>query len=216
MASVIVLLGAPGAGKGTQAVRLSERCSLPHVATGDLFRAHLKEGTELGHRAKRFMESGKLVPDEIVLDMLFDRVQQLDCAEGYLLDGFPRTLAQARALDERLGEEDRLQVLDLEVPDEAIVERAAGRLLCRDCGAIYHVDHSPPKREGECDACSGELYQRDDDSPEVVRERLEVYHAQTEPVVRHYDDKGVLQKVDGDRSPDAVERALLAAISSEG
>lgn len=211
MQNVVILLGAPGAGKGTQATRLSRELGLPHVATGDLFREHTKKGTPLGKRAAEFMEAGKLVSDELVLDMLFERVSRPDCAQGYLLDGFPRTLPQAQALDERLGEVD-LRVIDLEVADETIVERASGRLLCRSCGAIYHTVSKPPKAEGVCDECGGELYQRKDDAPAIVRERLEVYHRQTRPLVEYYANKGVLQSVDGERAPEEVRASLLELI----
>lgn len=204
MVSVIILLGAPGAGKGTQAVRLSAACSLPHVSTGDLFRANLSSGTPLGMKAKGYMESGNLVPDELVLDMLFDRVAQPDCKPGYLLDGFPRTLAQAEALDGRLDGSAKLSVINLRVADETIVKRAGGRLLCKSCGNIQHLEFDPPAKAGVCDACGGELYQRKDDQPEVIRERLRVYHEQTEPLVRYYQSKGCLQDVDGERTPDEV------------
>ena len=208
MALVLILLGAPGAGKGTQAVRLSAACGLPHVSTGDLFRANLREGTPLGEKARSFMDAGRLVPDEVVLEMLFDRVARPDCADGYLLDGFPRTLAQARALEERLAEDDRIRVLQIDVPDETLVERAAGRLICKACGNIQHRIFSPPRREGVCDLCGGELHQRSDDRPEVVRERLRVYHEETAQVVRHYADLGVLETVDGEGSPDEVFERL--------
>jgi len=210
--SIIILLGAPGAGKGTQAVRLSEAHGLPHVSTGDLFRANLKQGTPLGARAKEYMESGKLVPDEVVLDMLFDRVAQGDCRDGYVLDGFPRTLPQAEAFEERLGKEARPTVLDLEVEDETIVQRAAGRLLCEN-GHIFHKDFRPPARAGICDECGCELFQRKDDAPEVVRERLRVYHEETAPLVAFYEERGVLRRVDGERSPDEVQEALLDQIA---
>ncbi len=207
---VVILMGAPGAGKGTQAMRLSEFASLPHVSTGDLFRDNLKRETKLGTEAKGYMESGKLVPDALVLDMLFDRVAKPDCAEGYILDGFPRTLPQAEALEKRLAEvpDASVQVLDIEVADEVIVERASGRLLCRSCDSIKHKTFSPPRAEGVCDACGGELYQREDDRPEVVSERLAVYHEQTAPLVGYYDERGLLARVDGGRSPDDVFASL--------
>ncbi len=204
MASIIILLGVPGAGKGTQAVRLAEKRSLPHVSTGDLFRAHLKEGTAFGRKAKQYMEAGQLVPDGVVLDMLSARVTADDCRDGYLLDGFPRTLPQARALDERLNGEDELRVFSLVVSDATIVERIAGRRVCRSCGSIHHVKSSPPGSQGICDACGGELHQRKDDTAEVVEERLRVYHEETEPLVRFYADKGVLTTIDGEQAPDAV------------
>jgi adenylate kinase len=200
---VVILLGPPGAGKGTQAVRLAAELGVPHVSTGDLFRANLKEGTELGQRARSYMEAGKLVPDELVLEMLFDRVAAEDCAGGYLLDGFPRTLPQARALTEALGEQAYAALL-LEVPDEILVGRASGRLLCRTCGNIHHATFSPPAVEGVCDADGGELYRRSDDEPEVVRERLVVYHTETQPMVDYYRELGSLEVVDGNQAPDAV------------
>jgi len=212
---VVILLGPPGAGKGTQAVRLSGRLSLPHISTGDLFRENLSQGTDLGARAKEFMESGRLVPDELVVDMLFDRVGREDCSQGYLLDGFPRTVAQAEELGRRLGDGTPVTVVNLDVPDEVIVERAGGRLLCRACGNIQHLKYSPPAQEGVCDACGGELYQRDDDKPEVVRQRLTVYHEQTQPVVDWYlqasaTGGGVLHNVDGAGTPDEVFTASIA------
>jgi len=211
MVSVVILLGAPGAGKGTQAARLGARCSVPHVSTGDLFREHLKKGTPLGAKAKGFMEAGELVPDDLVLDMLFDRVSRPDCRDGYLLDGFPRTLPQAEAFDGRLSDDVDLLVLNLRVSDATIVERAAGRLLCRSCSNIQHETFSPPSKPGVCDACGGELYQRSDDRPEVVRKRLEVYHEETSPLVDYYADKGVLRDIDGERSADAVFEDLSAS-----
>ena len=204
MPKVIILLGGPGAGKGTQAVRLSAHCALPHISTGDLFRENLSNGTEFGNRAKEYMEAGKLVPDEVVLDMLFDRVSRDDCREGYLLDGFPRTVPQAEALDGRLGNSVDLQVLNLEVADEVIVDRIGGRLLCRNCDAIMHEQFNPPKTEGVCDACGGELYTRKDDTADVVLERLRVYHEQTEPLATYYGAKGLVKNVDGEQAPDAV------------
>lgn len=205
---VIVLLGAPGAGKGTQAVRLSAACAVPHISTGDLFRANLKQGTALGEKARGYMDKGQLVPDDLVLDMLFDRVAADDCREGYLLDGFPRTLPQAEALAARLGDSAAIQALNLEVVDETIVLRAGGRLLCRGCDNIAHATFDPPAKEGVCDRCGSELYQRDDDKPEVVRERLRVYHEQTAPLVGYYQSQGVLTAVDGERTPDEVFQDL--------
>lgn len=200
---VIILLGPPGAGKGTQAVRLAADCSIPHISTGDLFRANLKQGTDLGQRAKGFMESGKLVPDELVLEMLFDRVGNPDCAGGYLLDGFPRTQPQAEALTQALGDQPFASLM-LEVPDELIVGRASGRLLCRDCTNIHHADFAPPTKDGICDACGGELYRRKDDEPEVVKERLTVYHQETTPMIDYYRQRGSLVVINGNQTPDAV------------
>lgn len=213
MAKVLILLGAPGAGKGTQAVRLAKELSLPHVSTGDLFREHLASGTELGAKAKEYMESGRLVPDDLVVDMLFAYVDREPYRAGYLLDGFPRTVSQAEALDARLSADDNVQVISLEVPDAKIVDRASGRLLCDSCGNIQHKTFSPPKAEGICDACGGSLVQRKDDRPEVVRERLAVYHEQTAPVAGFYAGSGRLCTVDGDRTPDEVFQGCLGAIA---
>ena len=208
---IIILLGPPGAGKGTQAVRIAERLGLAHVATGDLFRENLSKGTELGQRAKGFMEAGKLVPDELVLEMLFDRVSKPDCAGGYLLDGFPRTLPQAKALSERLAGQP-VQTISLEVPDDQLVERASGRLLCKGCSHIHHATFSPPMTDGVCDAWGGELYRRKDDDPEVVRQRLVVFHQETQPMIDYYREQGSLQVVDGTQSPDDVFAALTALL----
>ena len=208
---IIILLGPPGAGKGTQAVRIAGRLGLTHVATGDLFRENLSKGTELGQRAKGFMEAGKLVPDDLVLEMLFDRVSKPDCAGGYLLDGFPRTLPQAKALTERLAGKP-VQTISLEVPDDQLVERASGRLLCKGCSHIHHATFSPPKTEGVCEACGGELYRRKDDDPEVVRQRLVVFHQETQPMIDYYSELGSLEVVDGTQSPDDVFAALSALL----
>jgi adenylate kinase len=210
--SVIILLGAPGAGKGTQAVRLAAARGLPHVSTGDLFRENLKQETALGKQAKGYMESGKLVPDELVLDMLFARVARPDCVRGYVLDGFPRTLPQAEAFARRLGESNGQRgtpiAVNFVVRDATIVERAAGRLTCTACGNIQHLRNAPPRVAGKCDRCAGELFQRADDAPHVVAERLRVYHEQTAPLVGYYARAGVLRELDGEQSPDAVFRAL--------
>lgn len=208
MSRVIVMMGAPGAGKGTQATRLSRELGLPHVSTGDLLRENLSKGTQLGIEARGYMDAGKLVPDALVIDMLFDRVSRQDCESGYLLDGFPRTVAQAESLADRLEDKNvdsgSVIVLDLEVPDEIIVGRAAGRLLCRGCNQIAHLENSPPSQAGVCDSCGGELYQRDDDHAEVVNQRLITYHGQTAPVVAWYRDRAGVCAVDGNRAPDEV------------
>ncbi|MFT4539126.1 MAG: adenylate kinase [Planctomycetota bacterium] len=216
MPSVVILLGAPGAGKGTQAARLSSALKLPHIATGDLFRENLSKGTELGQKAKSYMESGQLVPDDLVVDMLFDRVGRKDCAEGYLLDGFPRTVAQAKILGKRIGNDWDVRVADLQVPTSDIIERASGRLLCRDCSNIAHATFSPPAKEGVCDNCSGELYRRDDDAPEVVKQRLDVYEAETKPVSEHYKALGQLQIIEGTSSPDQVYQTLRGWLEATG
>ena len=216
MGLVVILLGAPGAGKGTQASRLAQARSLPHVSTGDLLRDHVKRGTELGAKAKGFMDRGEYVPDTLVLDMLGERVAEPDCRAGYVLDGFPRTDVQARALEQRLAGKVRVHVANLEVSDESIVERAAGRLSCRQCGRVYHAKSAPPKQSGKCDACGGELYQRSDDAAPVVRERLRVYREKTAPLVRFYEQRGLLTTIDGELAPDAVFRRLDGSIPSNG
>jgi len=216
MAAILILLGAPGAGKGTQADRLAKAFVLPHVSTGDLFRDHISRGSAFGLKAKEYMDAGQLVPDEVVLDMLEERVAQVDCEKGYLLDGFPRTLPQAEALDERIQLGDSLLVVALEVADETIVRRASGRLLCRACGNIQHAEFKPPAKEGVCDKCQGELYQRPDDAPQVVRERLVVYRKETAPLIDFYDQKGVLVRTDGEQAPDVVFEGLRSLICERG
>lgn len=212
--SVVVLLGAPGAGKGTQAARLSDEYGLPHVSTGELFRANIAQGTTLGESARSYVEGGQLVPDEVVVDMLFDRVAQEDCEGGYLLDGFPRTLAQARSFAERTPAAWMEIVLNLEINDERIVERISGRLACSECANVHHPQGAPPSVAGRCDRCGGVLYQRDDDAPQLVRERLAVYHRQTEPLVGYYATRGSLCEVDGQGSPDEVFGACKSCIES--
>lgn len=216
MQHVVIMLGAPGAGKGTQAQRLSESLSLPHVSTGDLFRENLSQGTELGAKAKVFMERGDLVPDELVIDMLFDRVSRDDCGGGYLLDGFPRTIPQAEALGARLEGRDVTQtVVDIQVPDARITERITGRWSCPDCGAVFHASFSPPKADGTCDHCGGTLTQRKDDTAEVVVQRLANYHELTAPLAAWYEERGAYCAVDGDTDPDSVFEACLACIQQE-
>lgn len=209
----IVLIGPPGAGKGTQAVRLHEALNLPHVASGDLFRENLKNETELGLKAKSYMDRGELVPDGVTIAMVMERLGQPDCAGGALLDGFPRTIAQAEALDQALaGRGRKISVVPyISVPDEVLVERLSGRWLCRVCGESYHVLFSPPRRPGVCDKDGGELYQRDDDKPETVRNRLKVYWEQTSPLIDYYRRRGVLVEVNGDQPIEAVEADLYAA-----
>lgn len=215
MGVVVILLGAPGAGKGTQAARLASALGLPHVATGDLFRENLANDTPLGRRARGVMDQGKLVPDDLVIEMLFDRVSRGDCADGYLLDGFPRTLPQAEVLTRRLPADWDVQVFEIAVPDDVLVDRISGRLLCRGCKNIHHTVFSAPRAKGRCDACGGELYRREDDAPEVVRERLAVYHEQTAPVVEYYRERGLLRTLDGDRAPDEVFESLRQGIGAE-
>ena len=195
----IIMLGAPGAGKGTQAKMIAEKYSIPHISTGDIFRANIKNGTELGKKAKSYMDKGQLVPDELTLDLIMDRFKQDDCKNGYVLDGFPRTIPQAEALDTALkakGEKVDFAI-DVDVPDENIVKRMGGRRACVGCGATYHVVYSPTKVEGVCDKCGEELIVRDDDKPETVLNRLEVYHNQTQPLIDYYNERGILKSVDG-------------------
>lgn len=195
----IIMLGAPGAGKGTQAKMIAEKYGLPHISTGDIFRANIKNGTELGKEAKEYMDKGLLVPDELTVRLLLDRVAQDDCKNGYVLDGFPRTIPQAEVLDEKLSElgEKVDYAINVDVPDENIVNRMSGRRACLNCGATYHIVSIPPKKEGICDVCGSELVLRDDDRPETVQNRLKVYHEQTQPLIDFYEKKGVLRSVDG-------------------
>ena len=195
----IVMLGAPGAGKGTQAKMIAEKYMIPHISTGDIFRANIKNGTELGKQAKKYMDKGQLVPDELTVKILLDRVAQEDCKNGYVLDGFPRTIPQAEVLDKALTElGDHIDyAIDVNVPDENIIKRMSGRRACLTCGATYHIEHVPPKKEGICDACGNELVLRDDDKPETVKNRLDVYHKQTQPLIDYYTEKNILKTVDG-------------------
>ena len=195
----IIMLGAPGAGKGTQAKMIAEKYRIPHISTGDIFRANIKNGTELGKQAKEYMDKGQLVPDELTVKILLDRVAQEDCKNGYVLDGFPRTIPQAEVLDKALTElGDHIDyAIDVNVPDENIIKRMSGRRACLTCGATYHIEHVPPKKEGICDACGNELVLRDDDKPETVKNRLDVYHKQTQPLIDYYTEKNILKTVDG-------------------
>ncbi len=210
---VIILLGPPGSGKGTQAKGLSQDYQIPQISTGDLFRANMTAETPIGLKAKSFIQAGQLVPDEIVLEMLFDRIAQPDCTKGYLLDGFPRTLSQADQLAQHQSVKTKLLVLNLEVPDEEIINRAAGRLICRQCGTIYNRDLSPPRYDYICDKCGGEVYRRADDQPHVVCKRLQVYHIQTQPLVEYYDHQGILTTFDGNQPPDALHIELKKYIN---
>ena len=195
----IIMLGAPGAGKGTQAKMIAEKYGIPHISTGDIFRANIKNGTELGAKAKTYMDQGLLVPDELVVDLVIDRFKADDCKKGYILDGFPRTIPQAEALDKALAAigENVDYAINVEVPDENIVRRMSGRRACVGCGATYHIVYNPTKEENKCDACGGELILRDDDKPETVQKRLGVYHDQTQPLIDYYSKKGILKEVDG-------------------
>ena len=213
---VVILLGPPGSGKGTQAVRLTKELNIPHISTGDLFRENISKNTDLGKRAKEYTNAGKLVPDELVLDMLFDRVKRPDCAKGYLLDGFPRTLPQAEAFGKFLPSTADLIVLNLDVPDDLIVKRIEGRLTCKQCGNIHNRYFSPPQKDNMCDKCGGPLEQRADDNAQVVVERLRNYHSQTKPLIEYYTKMGVLSTVDGTKSPDEVYQALLDKLHLSG
>ncbi len=202
----IIMLGAPGAGKGTQAKMIAEKFAIPHISTGDIFRANIKNGTELGKKAKEYMDKGQLVPDELTVEILLDRVANDDCKNGYVLDGFPRTIPQADVLDKELTKlGDKVDfAINVDVPDENIVRRMSGRRACLKCGATYHIEHIPPKQEGICDTCGSELVQRDDDKPETVQNRLTVYHEQTQPLIEYYDNKKILRTVDGTRDMQEV------------
>ena len=211
----IIMLGAPGAGKGTQAKMIAEKYGIPHVSTGDIFRANIKNGTELGMEAKKYMDQGLLVPDELTVKILLDRVAQADCDKGYVLDGFPRTIPQAEVLDKALTElGDAIDyAINVDVPDENIVKRMSGRRACLACGATYHIEHIPPKQEGVCDKCAQALVLRDDDKPETVLNRLQVYHDQTQPLIDFYTGKGVLKTVDGTVDMMDVFAAIVAILS---
>lgn len=207
----IIMLGAPGAGKGTQAKMIAEKYNIPHISTGDIFRANIKNGTELGKKAKSYMDKGQLVPDELTLDLIMDRFKEDDCKNGYVLDGFPRTIPQAEALDAALranGEKVDFAI-DVDVPDENIVKRMGGRRACVNCGATYHIVYSPTKVEGKCDKCGEELIVRDDDKPETVLSRLEVYHNQTQPLIDYYNEQGILKTVDGTVDMKDVFKAIV-------
>ena len=207
----IIMLGAPGAGKGTQAKMIAEKCGIPHISTGDIFRANIKNGTELGAKAKEYMDKGLLVPDELVCDLVVDRIQQADCEKGYILDGFPRTIPQAEALEAALNAiEQKLDyAIDIDVPDENIINRMSGRRACVGCGATYHVVFNPTKVEGKCDVCGESLILRDDDKPETVKKRLDVYHTQTQPLIDFYSARKVLVEVDGTQSMDKVFEDIM-------
>ena len=207
----VIMLGAPGAGKGTQAQKIAAKFDIPHISTGDIFRANIKQGTELGLKAKSYMDAGALVPDELVVDLVVDRIGQADCANGYVLDGFPRTIPQAECLTKALAEkEDDIDyAVDVEVPDENIISRMSGRRACLNCGATYHVVTIPPKQEGICDKCGSELVLRDDDKPETVAKRLEVYHNQTKPLIEYYETQGHLAVVDGTKGMEEVFADIL-------
>lgn len=210
----IIMLGAPGAGKGTQAKMIAEKYGIPHISTGDIFRANIKNATELGMEAKKYMDEGKLVPDELTVKILLDRVAQDDCSNGYVLDGFPRTIPQAEVLKEALTKiNDKIDyAVDVNVPDENIVNRMSGRRACLACGATYHIVHIPPKQEGICDKCGAELVLRDDDKPETVLKRLKVYHDQTQPLIDYYTNEGILRTVDGTQDMQVVFDSIVKVL----
>ena len=210
------MLGAPGAGKGTQAKQIAGKYSIPHISTGDIFRANIKNGTDLGKKAKEYMDQGLLVPDELTCDLVMDRIQQDDCVNGFVLDGFPRTIPQAEALDaalEKIGQH-MDYAIDVDVPDDNIVNRMSGRRACLDCGATYHVVSLPPKTEGKCDHCGSELVLREDDKPETVQKRLGVYHDQTQPLIDYYKNQGILKSVDGTQPMEAVFTAITEILGA--
>lgn len=212
----IIMLGAPGAGKGTQAKRIAQRYGIPHVSTGDIFRANIKNGTELGMKAKAYMDAGNLVPDEITIGMLLDRIHEADCEKGYVLDGFPRTIPQAESLTAALKErgEKMDYAIDVDVPDENIINRMSGRRACLACGATYHIAYNPPKKEGVCDQCGEPLVLRKDDKPETVKNRLEVYHQQTQPLIDYYKKEGILDQVDGTQNMDQVFEDIVKILGA--
>ena len=212
----IIMLGAPGAGKGTQAKQIADKYSIPHISTGDIFRANIKNGTELGKKAKQYMDQGALVPDELTCDLVMDRIQQDDCKNGFVLDGFPRTIPQAEALDAALGKinEKMDYAIDVDVPDENIVNHMSGRRACLNCGATYHLISIPPKVEGICDRCGSEIVLREDNKPETVQKRLKVYHEQTQPLIDYYKNQGILKSVDGTQPMDEVFKAIVTILGA--
>ena len=212
----IIMLGAPGAGKGTQAQMIAEKYNIPHISTGDIFRANIKNGTELGKKAKEFMDKGQLVPDELTVELLLDRVANDDCKNGYVLDGFPRTIPQADVLDTELTKlGDKVDyAINVDVPDENIVRRMSGRRACLKCGATYHIEHIKPQKDGICDKCGSELVQRDDDKPETVQNRLKVYHEQTQPLIDYYENKSILKTVDGTKDMQEVFSDIVSILNA--
>jgi len=212
----IIMLGAPGAGKGTQAKRIAEKYEIPHISTGDIFRANIKKGTELGTKAKGYMDQGLLVPDELVVDLVVDRVKQEDCQKGYVLDGFPRTIPQAESLDAALGKLNETidYAIDVDVPDENIVNRMGGRRACVGCGATYHTVYIQPKTEDICDTCNEKLILREDDKPETVQKRLDVYHKQTQPLIDYYNKLKILRTVDGTLDMKEVFEAIIRTLGA--
>ncbi len=210
----IIMLGAPGAGKGTQAKMLAERYAIPHISTGDIFRMNIKNNTELGQKAKGYMDAGQLVPDELVVDLVVDRIKAQDCMNGFILDGFPRTIPQAEALDYALNNQNEKidYAINIDVPDENIINRMSGRRACVGCGATYHIINNPTKVENKCDACGESLILREDDKPETVKKRLEVYHEQTQPLIDYYEKQGVVLTVDGTLDLDVVFKEITKVL----
>ncbi|MBQ1328081.1 MAG: adenylate kinase [Eubacterium sp.] len=210
----IIMLGAPGAGKGTQAKMIASKYGIPHISTGDIFRANIKNGTELGNKAKTYMDKGELVPDELVVDLIMDRFKADDCVKGYVLDGFPRTIPQAEALDKALAANGEKvdYAINVDVPDENIVNRMSGRRACVNCGATYHIVFNAPKTEDKCDHCGADLILRDDDKPETVLNRLDVYHKQTQPLIDYYDKAGIVKNIDGTQDMDKVFADITAIL----
>ena len=208
------MLGAPGAGKGTQAKMIAEKFGIPHISTGDIFRANIKNQTELGKKAKDYLDEGTLVPDELTCDLIVDRIANEDCAKGYILDGFPRTIPQAEALTKALAKDGGAidYAIDVDVPDSDIVRRLSGRRVCLKCGATYHTSFNPPREEGICDSCGEALVHRDDDKPETIQKRLDVYHSQTQPLIEYYHEAGCMYKVDGTRSLEEVFASICAIL----
>jgi adenylate kinases len=208
------MLGAPGAGKGTQAKKVAKKYNIPHISTGDIFRADIKEGTELGKRAKEYMDKGELVPDDITIGMLLDRIHKTDCKNGFVLDGFPRTIPQAKSLSEALSKlnEKIDYAINIDVPDDSIITRMSGRRACLSCGSTYHIKYSAPKKENICDNCGSELVIRDDDKPETVKKRLDVYHKQTQPLIDYYDNENILANVDGTKDMEEVFLDIVAVL----
>ena len=210
----IIMLGAPGAGKGTQAKQIAAKYEIPHISTGDIFRANIKNGTELGKKAKEYMDQGMLVPDELTCDLVMDRIAQDDCEKGFVLDGFPRTIPQAEALTNALTKigQSMDYAIDVDVPDENIVNRMSGRRACLNCGATYHIVFNPTKEDGVCDTCGNETVLRDDDKPETVQKRLTVYHDQTQPLIDYYRNMNILKSVDGTKPMDEVFSDIVAIL----
>jgi len=213
----ILIMGPPGAGKGTQATRIALLCEIPHVSTGDIFRAEIKGSSELGEKVRSYLNAGKLVPDQVTVEVIEKRLRQPDCERGFLLDGFPRTIPQAQALDRMLkagGEKGLDLVLDIGVAAGVLLERLTGRRVCRECGATYHLLYQPPQEKGRCDRCGGDIYQRDDDTAETVSNRLDVYQKQTAPLLEYYQERGILRNVNGERSIDEVFQEIKKVIRS--